>query len=408
MSQHTKNKTGMYGLPTEVKFCAKCVMTNQRPSSCVEFKSKPGVKKSTISFDENGVCDACKYTARKSSIDWKQRAKQLKDLCDRFRSKDGSYDCVVPGSGGKDSVKAAYVLRYEYNMHPLLVTWPPHIYTYMGRRNMTSWFNAGFDNISYMPNQRAHRLLTKFAFEKLLHPFQPFIIGQKNLAPKISVQYNIPLVMYGENEAEYGNPQGDNEKPTRDPKWYSSDARIDDIYLGGVCARQLMDEYKLTKADLEPYLPVDPYQLEKVGTEVHYLGYYLRWDPQESYYYAVENTDFLPNDERTEGSFTKYSGIDDKMDWFHFFTTFTKFGIGRATYDASQEIRNNHITREEGIRLVRRFDGEIPKIYLKDNLEYMGISEQRFWEVIDQGRPRHLWEKKSGIWKLRHQINFNK
>ncbi len=50
-----------YGLPSEVKFCKRCVISNQRPSSTVEFKSSIKDKKETIDFDEEGVCAACRY-----------------------------------------------------------------------------------------------------------------------------------------------------------------------------------------------------------------------------------------------------------------------------------------------------------------------------------------------------------
>jgi N-acetyl sugar amidotransferase len=296
------------------------------------------------------------------------------------------------------------MLRYRYKMHPLLVMWPPIISTPMGRRNFDSWVKAGFDCITYTPNQKTHRLLTKLAFEKLVHPFQPFIIGQKNTPVKISMNFRVPLVFYGESDAEYGNAIKFNQVPTRPPEYYASDERLDEVYLGGVSAKQLIDEYGLTRSDLEPYLPADPNRLKEVGTEVHYMGYYHKWDQQEAYYFAVENTDFLPNDERTEGGYSKYASIDDKIDWFHFYTYHVKFGLGRASHDASQEIRSGHITRDEGIRLVRRFDGEFPLKYLKDNIEYMGINEEKFHDVIERARPPHLWEKINGSWKLKHFV----
>jgi len=395
---------GMYGLPLDVKFCKKCTMNNQRPSSTIEFKNKPGEKKRPIQFDSEGICEACRFSERKNEIAWDQREQELRDLCDLFRKNDGSFDVVVPGSGGKDSVMAAHILKHKYGMHPILITWPPHIYTRVGKRNFDAWLNSGFANYTYYPNQRIHRILTRLAFENLVHPFQPFIIGQKNIAPKFSVKLNIPLVMYGENEAEYGNPIADNTSATRSTRYYSMDHDLDNIYLGGKSAKDLMRDYQLSISDLEAYLPVQPADIDRVKTEVHYLGYYLRWHPQETYYYSVENTDFLPNDFRTEGSYSKYSSIDDKIDWLHYYTTYVKFGIGRATYDSAQEIRNGDITRDEGIRLIRRFDGEFPRMYLKDCLEYMGISESRFHEVIDKARPPHLWEKKNGTWQLRHKI----
>ena len=138
---------------------------------------------------------------------------------------------------------------------------------------------------------------------------------------------------------------------------------------------------------------------------MHYLGYYLKWDPQECYYYAVENTGFKPNRERTEGSYSKYSSIDDKIDPFHYFTTFIKFGIGRATYDASQEIRNGKINREEGMRLVQLYDNEFPQKYFDEFLKYISLNEKQFFNIVDKFRSPHLWKKnKLGKWQLRNSI----
>src|SRR3989338_6173448 len=169
-----------YGLPREVKFCKKCVYPNQHPISDNEFEHSVKRKKRTLNFNDDGVCDACRFAEmKKGTIDWKSREKKLIDLCDRHRSKDGSYDCIVPGSGGKDSFYAAHVLKYKYGMHPLTVTWAPHIYTEWGWKNFQAWIHAGFDNYLFTPNGRVHRLLTQLAFLNLLHPFQPFIFGQK-------------------------------------------------------------------------------------------------------------------------------------------------------------------------------------------------------------------------------------
>jgi N-acetyl sugar amidotransferase len=399
-----KELFGKYGLPLEVKYCKKCTMSNQRPSSTVEFQNKPDAIKRAISFGDDGICEACKYAEKKKQIDWEERHRELEELCNRFRRNDGRYDVIVPGSGGKDSVQAAHILKYKYNMNPILITWPPALYTDIGRRNFDSWLNAGFANYTYNQNKKLHRFLTKSAFLNLGHPFQPFILGQKNLAPRLSVLLDIPLVVFGENEAEYGNAIEDNEKPTRDPKYYSAELSIKDLILGGVSAEELINKHGFKLSDLEAYFPTNPYEIQKTGTEVHYLGYYIKWHPQETYYYAVENSDFMPNDHRTEGSFSKYSSLDDKIDWLHYHTTSIKFGIGRATYDSAQEIRNGDITRDEGIALVKRFDGEFPEQYIKDCCEYMGISLQDYHDTIEKFRTPHLWEKKYGKWELKHPI----
>ncbi len=395
---------GKYGLPLDVRFCKKCTMNNQRPSSTVEFKQKKTEKKSTLFFGEDGVCDACKYAEQKKSIDWKIREKELQELCNQFRRNDGRYDVILPGSGGKDSVQAAHMLKYKYNMNPILITWPPAIYTHIGRENFDSWLNSGFANYSYNQNKKLHRFLTKSAFLNLGHPFQPFILGQKNLAPRLSVLLDIPLVVFGENEAEYGNAIEDNLKPTRDPKYFSAEMSLEDLVLGGIPAKDLIKDFGFALSDLEAYFPVNPEEVQKTGVEVHYLGYYVKWHPQDTYYYSVENTNFMPNDVRTEGSYSKYSSLDDKIDWLHYHTTMIKFGIGRATYDSAQEIRNGDITREEGISLIKRFDGEFPSLYIQDCCDYMGITMDQYHEAIEGFRSPHLWIKSFGKWELKRPI----
>lgn len=393
-----------YGLPHDVKFCTKCVMSNQRPASAIEFKHTIDSKKTTMNFDEEGVCDACRTAEIKDNINWGMREEELVKLLDKHRKNDGSYDCLVPGSGGKDSAYQAHILKYKYGMNPLTVTWPPILYTDYGLQNWRNWLDSGFDNISFYRNGKVMKLLTKLSIENLMHPFQTFILGQKNLAPKIAAKHGINLIFYGENEAEYGNPLADNMSSLRDKSYYSFD-NLDEIYLAGVSIKELMEKYDVRLSDLMAYLPPRAEDLEKANIEVHYLGYYLKWTPQEVYYYAVENTGFKARPHRTQGTYSKYSGIDDKIDDLHFYTTFIKFGIGRASYDASQEIRNRHLTREEGVALVNRFDGEFPDRYFNDVMTYLDMDPDYFHELVDKFRSPHLWGKdENGQWKLRHNV----
>ncbi|MCL5072094.1 MAG: N-acetyl sugar amidotransferase [Actinobacteria bacterium] len=396
-----KKRFGRWGLPIDVKFCKKCVISNQRPSSVVETLNYKDSPHPTINFDKKGVCDACNFAEIKHNvINWNERERELKDLLNKYRSKNGSYDCIVPGSGGKDSIFTSHLLKYKYNMHPLTVTWPPHIYTEVGWRNFQHWIQSGFDNIMFSPNGKVHRTLTRLAFLNLCHPFQPFIIGQKNIAPKIAVKFNIPLIFYGEPEAEYGNKKKEAFSPNKKMPFGKPQE-----YFGGVHISDL-PKYGIKKDDLDAYLLPSNSDFQKVAIDYRYLGYYIKWIPQESYYYSVENAGFEPNpDGRTEGTHSKYNSLDDRIDGFHYFTTYIKFGIGRASYEASQEIRSGHLTREEGVALVHRYDGEFPKKYFKEVLEYMDITAKQFWETIDSFRPGHLWKKYKGKWKLRHMVS---
>jgi len=394
-----------YGLPEEVVYCKRCVMSNQRPSSYPEFKHTSKRITPTLHIDEEGICDACRYADRKEQIDWEARERELVKLLDQYRRSDGAYDCIVPGSGGKDSAYAAHILKYKYGMHPLTVTWPPILYTDYGYQNFRNWIEVGgFDNITFKPNGRVHKLLTKLSIENLLHPFQSFILGQKNLAPKIALQYKIPLIFYGESEAEYGNPIAETQTSLRDKSYYTM-RDLSEIYLGGVSIPELQEQYGLSLNDLMAYLPADHKQLEQGDIAVHYLGYYFKWTPQEAYYYAVEHTGFQARPFRTEGTYSKYNSIDDKIDDLHYYTTFIKFGLGRASYDASQEIRNKHLTREEGVALVHRFDGEMPSRYFREVMDYLDIDPEQFLELCDKFRSPHLWQQVNGAWKLRYQVS---
>lgn len=393
-----------YGLPRAVKFCKKCVMSNQRPVSEVEFKHNITTRKKTMAFDAEGICDACRANEQKERIDWKKREDELLKLLDQYRKNDGSYDCLVPGSGGKDSAFQAHILKYKYGMNPLTVTWPPILYTEYGYQNWKNWIDiGGFDNISFRRNGRVMKLLTKLAIENLLHPFQTFILGQKNLGPKLAAKFGIPLVFYGENEAEYGNPIADNSSSLRDKSFHTFN-NIDELYLGGVSVRELREKYNVQLSDLMAFLPADAKELEQANIQVHYLGYYLRWTPQEVYYYAVENTGFKARPFRTQGTYSKYNSIDDMIDDLHYYTTHIKFGIGRATYDASQEIRNHHITREEGQALVKKFDGEFPDKYFNEIMDYIEMKPDVFHQLCDSFRSPHLWKQENGSWKLRHTV----
>jgi N-acetyl sugar amidotransferase len=401
MSQGLEAK---YGLPEQVVFCRRCVMSNQRPSSSIEFKHDKNRKVGTLHIDEDGVCDACKFGDEKERIDWKTREDELLRLLDKHRRNDGGYDCIVPGSGGKDSCMQSHILKAKYGMHPLTITWPPILYTDIGLKNFRAWTEVGgFDNLSFKPSGKTHKLLTRLSIENLLHPFQTFILGQKNLAPKIAINYQIPLIFYGENEAEYGNPIADTASSLRDKSYYMM-KDLKEIKLAGLSIAELTEKYGVPLNDLLSYLPADHTRLEQSKVEVHYLGYYMKWTPQEAFYYAVEHTGFEANPVRTEGTYSKYNSLDDKIDGFHYYTTFIKFGLGRASYDASQEIRNRHLTREEGVALVRRFDGEFPQRYFQEVMDYIGMAPERFMELCDQFRSPHLWSRESGDWKLRHPV----
>jgi len=381
-----KNVAKKYSLPMEVQYCKKCVVSNQRPR---------------ITFDEEGVCSACRFAEHKQSgIDWEARERELAKLCDKHRSDDGRYDVVVPGSGGKDSNYVAHMLKNKYGMHPLVVTWAPHIYTDIGRKNLTSFIDSGFDNILITPDGEVHRMLTKAAFIEMGDPFQPFIFGQYSAPFRVALQYDIQLVFYGEDgEVEYG---GAMDKADRASLGYKDfvDNRFSSIYP------ESFKKYGIPENELKKYglSGAELAQIKDRDIRQHFFSYYHKWVPQENYYYSVEHCGFEANPDRNEGTYSKYASLDDKLDGFHYYLAYIKFGIGRCTSDAAHEVRDGHITREEAIALVKRFDGEFPKRHFKDFLEYCDINEEDFHRIIDSWRSDHLWKRVDGEWVLKYHV----
>lgn len=383
-----KNTKDKYNLPEKVLFCKKCVISNQRPR---------------ITFDENCVCSACNFAEyKKYKFDWGQREKELVELLDKHRRNDGSYDVIVPCSGGKDAAYIAHELKHKYNMNPLTVTWAPHIYTEIGFQNLHNMIRVGdLANVLSTPPGVTHKKLTKLSFEVLGDPFQPFIYGQYNFPLKAAVQYKVPLIMYGENgEVEYGGDMKNAFKPTRD---YKGDQAKH--YFSNLLPEDFL-KYGLNKNDILPYMPPSDEELDSLETEIHFYGYYKKWVPQENFYYCVENTGFKPNPVRNEGTYSKYASLDDQLDGFHYYLSFIKFGLGRCTSDAAHEVRDGHITREEAVALVNKFDGEFPEKYFKVFLEYCEITEEYFWEVINSWRSEHLWFKDANDnWILKEKVS---
>ena len=383
-------------LPKKVIFCKRCVVSNQRPR---------------ITFDKAGICSACRYHEEKHyQIDWRQREHELVKLLDKHRSKDGRWDVVVPVSGGKDSAYVSHQLKSRYGMHPLTVTWTPFIYTDIGWKNYNNFVAAGFDNLFFNPDGHLHRKLSRVAFELKGDAWEPFTFGQKAYAFHVALKFGIPLIVYGENgEVEYGGSVKNKNVPFESVKDW------EELYFKGVGVEALIKAGLQTrifrKSEIEPetfalYRPPSLAKINQLGIQMHWFSYYHKWIPQENFYYATKYTNFEANpDGRSEGTYTKYSSLDDKTDGFHFYLSYIKFGLGRASRDAQMEIRSRHITREEGVALVRRYDGEFPKKYFKEFLEYLDITEPHFWKIIDRYRLPHLWEKIKGKWHLKHVVS---
>ena len=222
--------------------------------------------------------------------------------------------------------------------------------------------------------------------------------------------FNIPIIFYGEPPSDYGTKLSTDKKFSNELNeshpGFSQDPlqkmKKEEIHIGGETIKSHLSKTDYNIQDFEAYLPLDKNKYLEKKIETHWLGYYLRWVPQEMFYYAVDNVDFQINQERIEGTYQKYASLDDKTDGFFYYTRHIKFGVGRAMMDSSQEVRNGHLTKEEGLSLIKQFDGEFPKKYEKEFLDYISMTREEFDQTCDRFRSEHIWEKKSNRWELRN------
>ncbi len=351
----------------KIRYCTRCVTPNTRPR---------------ISFDEDGVCSACTYADAKKRTDWKAKKEELQEIAGRFRSRTGAYDCIVPGSGGKDSSFQAYYAKEVLGLNPLCVTFVPTLPNPTGSRNMRNMVErVGVDHIAVTPNPEVHRRLSRIMFEEHGNVFLPWIQGIFSAATQLAVEKQIPLILYGENgEAEYG---GDSQ--TRAGK------SLDE---GGIRLRMKSDRhnwkdpenwtsYGFRPNQLLPYVLPPQSAQSAVGITRVFLGDYIPWNNNHNLHVALNVIrGFSTLARRTVGTYTHGSSIDDDIDEFYLWFLWVKFGFGRASKSASPDIREGKLTRAGAVELVRLYDGEFPWYVFDPTLAYLGMTEEEFFAVV--------------------------
>jgi len=367
-----------------VIFCKQCLTPNSRPR---------------VSFDDAGVCNACRNAEDKATIDWAVRKDAFLQLIAplRERRRDSGYDCVVPWSGGKDSSTIAYKLKFEFGLNPLLVTYSPMIPNEIGHHNREEMVSLGFDHLFFRANQKVLRHLAKRFFVERGNPKVAWDAGINAVPLQVAVNYRIPVVFYAEHgESEYGGRVlSEEHRRTRDF------TEVLENYVGDD-PRNWVDDV-VAYDDLAPYVYPPLEQVEIVGVKAFYFGYFFRWSMYENYLYIRDKIDFRTNAKgRTDGTFTNYDSLDDKIDNLYYYMQFIKFGFGRAVRDASRLIQNGHMTREEGLELARKYDDEFCYEHFDEVLAYLDLTRDEFDRIVDQHRNPEIWKKIGNRWVLRN------
>ena len=372
-----------------ILFCKTCVTPSSRPR---------------VFFNEKGICNACINAEKKKLINWDERKKEFLNIVDRIKEfskkEKNNYDCIIPWSGGKDSTSIALKLKNEFNLNPLLVTFSPLIINECGQQNREELLKLGFDNIFFRPNQKIAKLLAKRFFIERGNPKVAWDAGINSIPIKTAINFKIPFVFYAEHgESEYGGLVLSEESKKKRDFIEVIEHQIGDY------PENWQDE-NISLSDLEPYIYPSEDQLLKNNITAYYFSYFFRWSMFENYQYVkkmMPNFHENPNG-RTEGTFTNFDSLDDKIDSLYYYMQYIKFGFGRAVRDTSRFIQNFQMTRDEALDIVRKYDGEFPKNDLDEVIDYLDMNKFDFEENINKHRNTEVWSQNNNSWKLNFQI----
>ena len=367
-----------------MKFCTKCLYPD----------TKPG-----LHFDENGVCFACKWHELKNTIDWNSRKKELEKILDKYKNKDGnSYDCIIPISGGKDSHYLAYVIIKEFGLKPLLVNFHPLDQTAIGRQNLENLKSLGADCIEFTPNPLVYKKLAKFGLVELGDYQWPEHLGIFTIPYKIAAQYKIPLLIWAETPNEYG--VGDNYDGM-----YINDRKFQEKFQGFFLDKikpEDMVKYNFEKRDLLPYFFPSQKETDDIGITGIFLGSYLKWDIFKQMD-IVKSVGFKEDKITKEGTYDSWENLDVKYTVFHDYFKFLKFGFGRTTDHVSIEIRYGRMTRDEGLKRIKKFEGKIPTQYLDEFLTESELTKEEFLDICEKFTNKDLFKKDENDMLLRDE-----
>ena len=350
--------------------------------------------KPDLKINEKGICNACESFQDRNEIDWDDRRKELETVLEKYRNKKGdNWDCVIPVSGGKDSTFQVVKLL-ELGMNPLCVTATTCALTEVGKENIENIKNLGVDYVEMSPNPIIRAKLNRIGLEEVGDISWPEHVGIFTIPVRAAVQYNIPLIIWGENsQNEYGGPAAAAENNILDRRWLEEFGG-----LLGLRVDDLIGQDGITRKDLIPYFYPEDDELKDVGVTGLFLGHYIPWDGLSNALVASA-FGFIVSENITLGSMVNYENLDNYQTAIHEYFKYLKFGFGRASDHASLHIRRKRISRETGMEIVRRLDGKFPWEYLgqslADTLKPLELTVEDFIKICDQFTNKKLFKKDS-------------
>lgn len=339
-----------------------------------------------ISFNERGLCNACVWAEKKKNLDWAGRESQLARLLDAHRRTDGSFDCVVPVSGGKDGSYVAHTLKTKWGMNPLSVTIKPPLPTELGEANLQAFIASGFPHMALSPDPEAMRTLNKRGLVDMGFPYYGWLVSITAAPVEIAARFGIDLLFYGEDgEVEYG---GSTETDT-DPE-----IRVEymkRVYLEAGYEK-VMTSAGLTAQQMQFFSFPSDETLGSGSLTRFNWSYFENWDPYRNYLVAKEFCGLQEAEHSNAGTFTNFAQNDQFLYALHTYLMYLKFGFGRANQDASIEIRRRAMDRDQALELVRIYDGQYPEEWENLYLDYFKMSADEFHKILNRWTNGELFE----------------
>jgi len=368
-------------------YCRKCLMPSTRPR---------------ITFDEYGVCNGCNWVKQKKTFDWSTRWSELESLCDKYRGNGVDWDMIIPWSGGKDSYHIAYNFKYKLGMNPLLIKLAAMIPSNIGLENERNIKKQGFDLIVVNPNEEYDRL-NKIGLIEQGRPWFAFETGITTILIKLAMGLGIKWLCYGEEgETEYCGrndylTKGFDSQRGFNRKW------IVDTYFSGRDTNQ----YKLNTALWN--FPSQK-ELDKSGIFLTHWSYFSHWDSEKHLETALKmgfrKYPVTPDDGVTGyGTFTNYTSLDDPfMRTFNTYLMFLKFGYGRGTHEATEEIKAGRMTRDEAAELASLYDDYDCRDFWFKLAEYYKVTPFKLRDICNKWANRAIVEPGRDKWVLRKEL----
>ena len=375
----------------ELFYCTQCITASTRPA---------------ISFNTSGVCSACDNLKRNFNINWKKRKVEFIKILKKHKKLNinNDYDCIVPVSGGKDSIYQTYLLKKVYKMKPLAITWKTPARTLQGEKNLNALKNIGVDHIDFSINPKIINLIRKKSFIKFGDSSYLDHLCIYNLIPNLALKFKIPLVVWGENPYfEYGGSKKNSAERTQNLSMIKKHDILKNFstekWIGGA----------ISKKDITSFSTPNEKKLKLLRYEPIYLGYYFPWDIKKNITIA-KKAGFTGRIAGPIMGLYSEADIDCINIVIHHYFKWLKFGFNRITDNASNEIRKGRMSREQAIKLAKKFDGVKPPMeYISHFCKQINITEDFFWKIANKFRNKKIWkrdEKKQ--WYIKNWIGGDK